>query len=443
MTTKAPVACHKCGLTTTVPSLLISIPSSHRIGSNPDRHFCPRCIENHQGPLVIMILGIYALALGFYTLLLASGNLTNVPGGPYTLKNMPLGYLIFPLFFLVNVPLIFLHECAHALVGWCVGLDVHGISLGNGRRWARLRLGRFLIDLNEWPFCGMCYVSAPSDTKPWKWGLMAAAGPAVHLIIILLMLPRLPTIEHAMAEAHMDVLWGLLFLSNVILLASNLAPFRVKIGTIYLPTDGRQLLDLFRDRVSLEHITAGHYYAHAIWSIDAAATPVEAAAIVDRLLPTLSFDPSFQVKALQAWASCGRWGEVINHGTEWANDTPPPSKRAQITAWTALGYVYSDHHDLVQAAAFGDMASEIAPWDSTIQIACAAVSLARREDAESEQWLRQADTTAPFPAAAIAWIRAELHNRHGNTVQVQKWEAQARKLDPLGAFRYCAASTLT
>ena len=135
--TIAPTAtCCRCGLSTTVPSMLKPI----RRGMSARQ--CPRCAEHQQFQTSFTF---YYLGLGLSVIFLVLWEF-----GDSSAQMPPsLQYL---LAFLLGFPIsMVLHEMSHALVAAAVGFRVYGLRIGTGPRLCRLRWRRRFLDLRILP----------------------------------------------------------------------------------------------------------------------------------------------------------------------------------------------------------------------------------------------------------------------------------------------------
>jgi tetratricopeptide (TPR) repeat protein len=87
----------------------------------------------------------------------------------------------------VSVPLIFLHEFGHAMVGRMVGLRVFWISIGSGLQIFEKQILGTSLRINLLPFTGMTILAARTP-RLLRLRLWAAtfAGPATHFAVLVL-----------------------------------------------------------------------------------------------------------------------------------------------------------------------------------------------------------------------------------------------------------------
>jgi tetratricopeptide (TPR) repeat protein len=80
---------------------------------------------------------------------------------------------------------LIIHELAHAVTGWLVGLEVGGITFGYGRSVWRFQLGAVQIRLNALPLSGRVYLGCEKQRFPrarvWLATLM---GPLSNVLLV-------------------------------------------------------------------------------------------------------------------------------------------------------------------------------------------------------------------------------------------------------------------
>ena len=85
----------------------------------------------------------------------------------------------FVIILLIPILLTIMHEFAHAVVAWLVGMRVSGITLGTGPRLFRLQLGGKFLETRAIPAGGVCWATQRENyRKRWPLVMMIAAGPA-------------------------------------------------------------------------------------------------------------------------------------------------------------------------------------------------------------------------------------------------------------------------
>lgn len=95
------------------------------------------------------------------------------------------------LFFLLWwVPLVFVHECGHALMAKLFGWDIQRTVIGFGRVLYQGRLFNAPLELRLFPIEGFVQFEPRSNQADigWKQALIYFAGPGIELLIFFLLL---------------------------------------------------------------------------------------------------------------------------------------------------------------------------------------------------------------------------------------------------------------
>jgi tetratricopeptide (TPR) repeat protein len=175
---------------------------------------------------------------------------------------MPLGPLLlnlclFPLFLAVLLPL---HEAAHALSAWELGLRVFRIRIGSGPvLWAG-RLGRTHAEVRLLPVSGSTFIGHP-DIREYRTTefLTFLSGPLLHGLLLLFVLgwPTTPAWVRHLRRWEPDLLPGPIFVAvNVIMLVVSLLPNVAVEDEQVVPSDGLRLFQI--PALSQAEIEEGH-----------------------------------------------------------------------------------------------------------------------------------------------------------------------------------------
>jgi tetratricopeptide (TPR) repeat protein len=179
-------------------------------------------------------------------------------------------WLLFLVFPVVVVALLVLHEAAHALSAWLVGLRVFGICVGHGRLIHATQLGGVRLELRSRMDRGFTTVGHPNlRFVRLKQFLTVLAGPLTHgaLLTLALWFWSLLWVRRPVAPDAGSPAWWVGFilvvdfgLGNAILLLVNLFPCQYQIGDHLQPSDGLQLLTLpFLTRAVRENLHALYF----------------------------------------------------------------------------------------------------------------------------------------------------------------------------------------
>lgn len=222
--------------------------------------YCPACWNkrfqraHRQGVRTMLVVLWMLVAVGIALLI--------VP------RLRPLGWivLVFPAVWLSSVPLLLLHELAHALGAHLVGWRVLGISLGLGQTQWRFHFLGLPVELNGMPVCGVTWI-LPTGLRRYrlKWLLITFAGPAVHVAIVMALgIWIWRDYEHRRMMPNAPPLGTFLMLGvwlftglNLTFLVCCLTPIQMTAiyqgNVLRVPSDGLRLLTIpFMTRSALE-----------------------------------------------------------------------------------------------------------------------------------------------------------------------------------------------
>jgi membrane-associated protease RseP (regulator of RpoE activity) len=145
------------------------------------------------------------------------------------------------LFLLFRIPLLALHEAAHAVVAACVGWQVEQVVIGMGRPVTSFLVRGAIVDLNLLPLEGFAR-SVPVNLRlpgP-KHALIYSAGPGIELLLagaILWLVGPTRLLSHS--DAYGIIAWQSLALAATVGGVLNLIPHAVQTSSGNLiPNDG-------------------------------------------------------------------------------------------------------------------------------------------------------------------------------------------------------------
>jgi tetratricopeptide (TPR) repeat protein len=260
--------CDRCGLQSDVEQ---AFSSQRRLGG-PPRRFCPDCTLKRQTNSFLLDIAVIIGA----GILIFSMNPNSRAAATV---------LLISLIALVIIPLILIHELAHAAVAKLTGLRVFGIVIGVGKTIWSGKLFGMQWAINSLPIGGITSVGArPVPNIRGKLFLVYLAGPASHILLAYashLLSRMLPA----------GSFWGrflvALVFANILLALFNLFPRKLSFTTGVQGTDGWHLFRTpFLKEQELTKLHVGYFAAEALLAytendFDTAKTWVEQALALD------------------------------------------------------------------------------------------------------------------------------------------------------------------
>ena len=255
--------CHSCGLKSEVEQAFLK--QNNFLGE--PRYFCPTCIVKRQTTSFISMIMVFIIFS-----LLAFGFGFSSPEGSAILAGN--------LFLISIIPLILIHELAHAVTAKLTGLPVFLILIGIGKTvWSGKFLGMEWI-INSLPLGGITAIGArPTPNIRAKLFFVYLAGPASHTI--------LAGIFYLLAKGQTAPLFYALTFANLFLLLTNLYPRKARMVTGMSGTDGWHLIRVpFWSEAELTKHYIGYYSTEALQAytandFDTAITWVDQAMALD------------------------------------------------------------------------------------------------------------------------------------------------------------------
>lgn len=345
----------------------------------------------------------------------------------------------------LSLLLLILHELSHAGMAWLLGGRIFGIHLGVGKLLLQRWLGNFYLGVSLLPASGLCFASFPQTSWPrLRYGLMVAAGPLFHLLLLLLLLPRtraflgIPTLGWLLT----------LFMLNAFMLALNLWPFlKVSTAAGIAGSDGSQLWRLLRGKLTAEQIYQGYYQLLATFALqqkrdDHALAEVEqglARYPDNQILRNLHGYLLLRSDRLEA--SLAIWQALL--------DAPPAATLTPETAPLLQAIHYNNYAwvrlmrqrepaDLTSATEYAERAFAMAPWLAPIRGTLAAVKIAGGDYATgiklalavAEEYKREHSPVALESRGSTLATAALGYYRLGQTDESYSLLAQAKALAP-------------
>jgi Zn-dependent protease len=391
--------------------------------------YCPTCQERRMRRSVVLWYG--ALPLFGLALRLA-------------FPQQSLGYFLLDVFFilLLSLPMVVLHELAHALTARLMGMRVFAIFLGYGRPFLSRRLFGIRWNLAALPVGGATAIGGPPmQGYRLRLFLTYLSGPAIHAVALLLAM-ALGILSAMFGTLGGSIFWsmvaavaGYLTISNLLLLIGSLIP-RQAIGVTGLSgSDGWNLLSIpFLKDQELSARYAGYFAQEAVEAV-AQGDESGARRWIDQALaqaPEQSATRNGLGYVLLELGEAEAARRVFSELVAGAADERPEA-RAMLMNNLAYTDAMLGHPELMdEAEAMSRAAYENAPWIPSIVGTRGAVMVSCGQLVEGIELLKQAMARQTDPrgrAADACWI-AIAQARQGDREAARRSLAMARPLDP-------------
>jgi hypothetical protein len=226
--------CHQCGFRSNAAETFRPAKSG-LLGR--DIEVCFACSTPGQNPLDQLYLRgwlhrvIWSLVVTFFWCH-AAGLWPGLAAGAVLLSGRPVWTLI--------------HEAAHALAAWAVGLPVTSVTIGRGPEIAARCLGGARWSIRRYPFLGgEAMMILSGSAASWRNGLVYAAGPLANLATAAALAGMALALPHA--DGWRDpLIVSILIAATVSNTAMAFSALRPMIGAHGQLTDGAQILNLFK-----------------------------------------------------------------------------------------------------------------------------------------------------------------------------------------------------
>jgi tetratricopeptide (TPR) repeat protein len=335
--------------------------------------------------------------------------------------------------FLLCIPLILLHELAHASMARWLGLRVYAMVIGYGKTWLKGRLGEIDWEFRLIPLGGMTGIATPPGPfYRLRLFLALLAGPAVHLFLALLA-------GLALAGTHpasiLHGFWQVFFYTNLGLLLISIYPEKVSSPYGETGTDGYKLLAIpFWKQEEIDRHTAAYFIQEGLRAIQRKDLP-----------------------AAQRWLSEGQarypgsllmqngLGFLLFHIGQYAaarqtfldlfamqHNPPPEVKYMALNNIAYANLFLKETALLTEAQQYSAEAYQNMPWMPAIVGTRGAVLVESGEIADGLALLRQAmsEHTDPHSKALNACHIAIGESRLGHRRVAEEYLQAARALDP-------------
>lgn len=410
--------CYQCGLESEIEQAFTK--SSGLFGT---RYYCPTCAEKRHRDEVL----IYYVALP-----VLSGVLYAAKPGTF-LSNF---FVSISAVLLMNIPLIVLHEMAHAGVARLVNFRVFGVTIGMGRPFLKMEVAGFPWNFSPFPLGGVTLVgSPPVPFYRLKLWFIILAGPLLHFVLL--------AASYNWLVANNWRVWfdplvyqAVLFfsLANLVILLSNLFPRRINTVAGMSGTDGWHLMRLpFMKPEEIQTRYVGYYVSAAMAAFEKNALQ-EAMAYIRQGL-ALHPDNPLALNVL---------GVIRVHTLDYAearqlfvdllarDNLEAPVKFAAMNNVAYCNVLLQDANLLPEADALSQAAHKQVPWHPSFAGTRGLVlaRLGHMEEGLSMLKKSMNDHHEAYNKAINACHIALLEADCGNLAGARSYVDAARKLDP-------------
>ncbi|MEW5828286.1 MAG: site-2 protease family protein [Chloroflexota bacterium] len=410
-----PIECERCHRTSTLEAAFVR---RKRAAGGRSRGVCFEC-EGKRQVNSILFLTIFSLVFACFNANLA--------------PNSAIGNFYLLLFWglLACIPLLVLHELAHAAAARLLGFRVFAIHLGMG---GPLLATRFL---------GLTWVIHPAPVS----AVTVIAGPELgyyrlRLFFITLAGPGLHALLAAAAwftyhNFGLPGTWYLvLFWTNVFLLAVNLFPRKALVAVGATGTDGLSLLQIPRmGRDELQKRFAGYYLLGTVAEVER-GDHREAIRFAEQGAALYPGEPNILNALGYARIYTGEYSRSRDYFLQalaLEEKLTPAMEAIMLNNVAFADLLLDDPALLPEADAYSDRACQAYFWEPAVLGTRGGVLIALDQAKEGLDLLRQSlekgfeKRGKASDACLIAWGEMKL----GRPAEAEKYLALARRLDPL------------
>jgi tetratricopeptide (TPR) repeat protein len=390
--------------------------------------YCPECIGGQEARDQL----VSAVMLALFLLLLDS----------LTLRRGP-ARLLADLAFLaaVNIPIVVLHELAHACAGRVLGVHVFRVIIGSGKLLVTRRAFGITWEWRLWPFSGGTVMACPpqAGNRARFFGAVLA-GPALHAFLLgaaaafqmfLLILQEWFGLDLALL-----LQWtGLFLVFDLILLLFNLLPRRARGSAGQIGSDGLQLLNLLFMKPEDEQLRAQSFYLIGAVEAFRRGEADEALRWAGQGLERYPDQPALRTVRGEALIQKKRFAEARAVFADLLSSEGGKSLLIQSLMQSNIAYtdvLLRDPDLLPEADRFSMQALRRLPWEPAIAGTRGAVLLELGRLDEGIELLEKAlaGQKTNSGKAADAFHIADGEARRGNTERSRRYRELAHKYDP-------------
>jgi hypothetical protein len=435
-------SCARCGLSTTVPSLLVRRKRFYR----SVQLLCPPCAARLAARLYPTKLLFPALLIGYFTVswwnyqqsLIAIRRQFAALKLHTLLPDLPFPIMV-PIFYatLFVVPTVLV--LATLLAAWLTRMRLFEFQFGIGRLLLDKRFRNAHVVVRLLPSAPAATFSPPpARCQRWRFGVVWLT-PLVLLVSAMALVINLAGYDRT-GRIFLDWGWGML-LALGILLFLNLVPWSRKVNGVVVSSTLTRLRKLYstpfkRDVWVNRYELLDFDHKFGLGQVDQAKAVLEAATAAGHEWPQMRY-ARWKIQAATA-----QWSALSESTRKALDETKDLKERASICTWAALATAYSSQNP-TDADAFCRETMEAIPWNDGAQVIRAIVLLIQHKTDEAEAILnrRQEESSNFTNRALTAHGWAEIYRRKGNSSSAEEWQHRAEALDPVGAFRFPQRAT--
>jgi tetratricopeptide (TPR) repeat protein len=410
--------CQSCGMKSTVKQAFVE---KKNLAGEVRNTFCFECMTKRQTK--ILIIEFIALVLfGIWCYIWdPHGFLTTF--AVYAFASL-----------LINVPIILVHELAHAVIGSLFGLRIFAIHLGFGRLLINKKiLGvRWVVRLV--PLGGATILAGP-ETQFYRLRFFFAilAGPASHAVLVVLL--YLSQAFLLITTGHTSWIVGLAIWLNIISLIINLIPHKVSSAYGMTGTDGMKLLQI--PRMKRKELVVNYALYHSASAVEAVERKDFPSALQQvqkglELYPndlTLINTLGYVYTHVEDYQ---RARETFKSILETQQEIPEIMKYIARNNIAFADIMLENPSLLQEADEYSALAYQNMKWEPLLAGTRGAVLVAIGKYDEGIELLKVAFAKSLDKSgrASDACFLARAEHRRGNPVEAKKYIEMARKLDP-------------
>lgn len=410
--------CSQCGLESAVEQAF-----TRAGGLLGKRQYCPSCTLNRQRNEAL----VYFVAL---------------PVGAALLWWLARDWFVTPLvvgvsvILLINLPLIVLHELAHAAVARLVGFRVFAVNVGVGRPFFTREWGGVNWVFGPFPLGGLTFVgSPPGRGYRLRLWLITLAGPLLHFIFLF---GSYHWLVNESWRAWFDPMTYQLMLyfclANLVVLLANIFPRKINTPSGVTGTDGWHLLCLpFLKNDALQIKYAGYYMSAAMHAYQKNALDAARAMIARGLELLPNYAAALNILGvIQVQQQDYAGAKQLFLGLLTRTDLDVSLKYAAINNVAYCNVLLEDPALLPEADTFSQDAMRHLPWHPAIVGTRGLVLAHLGQVEEGLAMLKRAmdEHHDAHSKALSACHIAQIEDRRGNPNVARQFLDAARALDP-------------